>query len=33
MRNVLAYKWSNDIGRYAVRTRFVEIYLRTSPAP
>ena len=24
MRNVLSYKWSNEIGRYAVRTRFVE---------
>ena len=29
MRNVLAYKWSNDIGRYATRTRFVEMYLKT----
>ncbi len=27
MRNVLAYKWSNDLGRYAVRTRFVELFL------
>ena len=30
MRDVLAYKWSNDAGRYAVRTRFVEMYLRTA---
>jgi hypothetical protein len=27
MRNVLAYKWSNDMGEYAVRTRFVELFL------
>jgi hypothetical protein len=27
MRNQLMYKWSNDMGRYAVRTRFVEVYL------
>jgi len=33
MRDVLAYKWSNDIGRYAVRTRFVEAFLRTAPGP
>ena len=33
MRDVLAYKWSNDIGRYAVRTRFVEAFLRTSSGP
>jgi hypothetical protein len=33
MRDVLAYKWSNDIGRYAVRTRFVEAFIRTSPGP
>jgi hypothetical protein len=33
MRDVLAYKWSNDIGRYAVRTRFVEVFLRTSTGP
>jgi len=30
MRNALAYQWSNDIGRYAPRTRFVEIFLNTS---
>ena len=30
MRNYLAYKWSNDIGRYAVRTRFVEVFLNTN---
>ena len=29
MRNVLAYKWSNDIGRWAVDTRFVEMFLNT----
>jgi hypothetical protein len=27
MRDVLAYEWSNWIGRYAPRTRFVELYL------
>jgi hypothetical protein len=27
MRDVLAYDWSNLIGRYAVRTRFVEVFL------
>jgi hypothetical protein len=29
MRNVLAYQWSNDIGRYAPRTRFIELFLNT----
>ena len=29
MRNFLAYKWSNDIGRYAVRTKFIEVFLNT----
>jgi hypothetical protein len=29
MRNFLSYKWSNDIGRYAVRTRFIEMFLNT----
>jgi len=29
MRNVLAYGWSNDIGRYAPRTRFIELFLNT----
>jgi hypothetical protein len=29
MRNFLSYKWSNDIGRYAVRTRYVEVFLNT----
>jgi hypothetical protein len=33
LRNVLAYQWSNAIGRYAVRTRLVEMYLRTSSGP
>jgi hypothetical protein len=27
MRNVLAYEWSNQMGRYAVRTKFVEVYM------
>ncbi len=26
MRDFLAYRWSNDIGRYAVRTRYVEVF-------
>jgi hypothetical protein len=30
LRNVLAYRFSNAIGRYAVRTRLVEAYLRTA---
>lgn len=30
MRNALAYQWSNDIGRYAPRTRFVEVFLNAS---
>jgi len=30
MRNFLSYKWSNDIGRYAVRCRFVEVYLNAN---
>jgi hypothetical protein len=29
MRTVLPYKWSNEIGRYAVRTQFVEMFLNT----
>ncbi|MBN1507499.1 MAG: CotH kinase family protein, partial [Sedimentisphaerales bacterium] len=29
MRNFLAYQWSNEIGRYAPRTRFVELFLNT----
>ncbi|MCH2582891.1 MAG: CotH kinase family protein, partial [Planctomycetes bacterium] len=29
MRNVLSYEWSNHIGRYAVRTKFVEVYMNT----
>ena len=29
MRNVLAYGWSNAIGLWAPRTRFVEVYLQT----
>src|SRR5262249_30271990 len=30
LRNFLAYRFSNAIGRYAVRTRLGEMYLRTS---
>ena len=26
MRNALSYEWSNTAGRYAVRTRYVEVY-------
>jgi len=29
MRNVLAYQWSNELGQYAPRTRFVELFLKT----
>jgi hypothetical protein len=29
MRTVLPYKWSNEIGRYATRTQFVEMFLNT----
>jgi len=29
MRNYLIYNWSNDIGRYGVRTRFVEMFLNS----
>ena len=29
MRNFLTYKWANDLGRYAVRTRFIEMFLNT----
>lgn len=30
MQNALAYEWSNRMGQYAVRTRFVEVFLNTS---
>jgi hypothetical protein len=30
MRNFLSYKWSSDLGRYAVRTRFIEVFLNTN---
>ena len=30
MRNYLTYRWSNDIGRYAVRTRLIELFLNTN---
>jgi len=33
MRNHLMYKWSNDIGRYAVRTQFVEVFVATDMQP
>ncbi|UCD50006.1 MAG: CotH kinase family protein [Phycisphaerales bacterium] len=29
MRNVLAYQWSRELGRYAPRTRFIELFLNT----
>ena len=31
MQNHLAYLWSNRIGQYAVRTRFVEVFMNSSP--
>ncbi len=27
MRNVLVYKWSNDMGHYASRTKFIEVFV------
>jgi hypothetical protein len=33
MRNFLAYTWSNDIGRYAPRTKFVEMFLNNDYGP
>lgn len=30
MRNYLSYDWSNQIGRYGPRCRFVELYFKTS---
>jgi hypothetical protein len=33
MHNPLMYKLSNEIGRYASRTRFVEVYLNTGGGP
>ncbi len=29
MRNVLSYQWSNEMGQYAPRTRFIEMFLHT----
>ncbi len=29
MRNVLVYRWSNEMGRYAPHTRFIELFLKT----
>lgn len=33
MHNPLAYQLSNEIGRYAPRTRFVEVYINTTGGP
>ncbi len=33
MRNPLIYELSNQVGRYAVRTRFVEVFLHTGGGP
>ena len=33
IHNPLIYELSNEIGRYASRTRFVEVYLNTSGGP
>jgi hypothetical protein len=30
MQNELAYQWANEIGEYAVRTRWVEVFLNSS---
>ena len=30
MRNFLTYKWANDLGQYAVRTRYIEMFLNTN---
>ncbi|MDT8300249.1 MAG: CotH kinase family protein [Sedimentisphaerales bacterium] len=30
MRNFLTYKWSNNMGQYAVRTRYIELFLNTN---
>ena len=30
MRNFLSYKWSSDLGRYAVRCKFIEVFLNTN---
>jgi hypothetical protein len=30
MRNFLSYDWSNEIGRYATRSQFVEVYYKTN---
>lgn len=29
LRNVLAYQWSNEMGRWAAHTRFIELFLNT----
>jgi hypothetical protein len=33
IHNVMAYAWYNALGRYAVRTRFCELYLKTGTGP
>jgi hypothetical protein len=30
MRNYLSYNWSNDLGRYASRTKFIEVFLNSN---
>ena len=30
MRNVLSYRWANEMGRYAPRTRYIEMFLNTN---
>jgi hypothetical protein len=32
MRNVLAYQWSNELGRWAAHTRFLELFLHAGQA-
>jgi hypothetical protein len=33
IRNVLAYKWSNEMGRYAPRTQLVEVFFNMDGGP
>ena len=33
MRNVLVYQWSNDMGHYAPRTRFIELFMNEDGGP
>jgi hypothetical protein len=30
MRNVLSYRWANEMGRYAPRTRYIEMFLNSN---